>query len=200
MENLSRQSKGAIAEHYVVMRLLARGYIVANINCTVENNKAADIFCSKDSMNAIAIQVKSSFNDGKSFRIGLCHEDFCVNGAFDEAKAMKSLEDKIVCPWIFVNVNTTSDIPTFRTFILKREHVIRLAFESEKWYVNEVFHAKPLNPKGSVALVLGWIEGYDTPAATGKCRRDRFSNPFPNSQIKFEEAWDNLWSDSGSDN
>ena len=91
-----------------------------------------------------------------------------------------------------LNVDTSSDIPIFRTFILKREHVIKLVFESEKWYLNEVYHANPLNPKGSVALVLGWIEGYDTPAINGNHWRHHFSNPFPNTKIKFEEAWENL--------
>lgn len=196
MEDLSRQSKGAIAEHYVIMRLLARGYTAANINFTVNNCKSVDILCSNPKLNKIIpIQVKSSFNKSKSFNIGLQHEDFCVNGAFDEEKALKSLEGKIVCPWIFVDVNTSFDIPTFRTFILTKKQVIKLAFESEKWYLNDVFHANPLNPKGNVALVLGWIEGFDTTARDGVHWRHHFSNPYPNTQMKFEEAWDNLWLD-----
>lgn len=192
MAELSRQAKGAIAEHYIVMRLLARGYAAANINFTVENSKAVDIFCSNNLLDSIiGIQVKSSFNDSKSFNIGLTHGDFCTNGIFDDAKAMASLEQKIVGPWIFVKVDTTSDIPQFRTYILTREQVIKLSFESEKWYINDVYHANPLKDKGNVALVLGWIEGYDTPAVTtGKRQRKLFKNPY--KQGEFLEAWHNL--------
>lgn len=175
------------------MRLLARGYIVANVNFSLENSRAVDIFCSNGSLkNIIAVQVKSIFDESKTFRIGLSHEDFCVNGVFDEAKAMKSLEEKIVCPWIFVHVDTSAEIPAFRIFILKREMVIRLALESEKWYLNEVFHKGPLNPKSSVAIVLAWLEGYDTPAKAGKSWRNHFSNPYPNTKFRFEDAWENL--------
>ncbi len=192
MAKLSKQAKGAIAEHYIVMRLLAHGYVASNVNFSVKNSRAADILCSNNAFNTIiAIQVKSSFDSSKSFNIGLTHEDFCVNGVFDDNKALQVLEQKIVCPWIFVNVDTSKSIPTFRTFILKREQVIKLAFESEKWYVNDVYHALPLNPKGTVALVLGWLEGYDTPAAIGKNRhRKQFKNPF--NVGEFEEAWQNL--------
>lgn len=191
MSKLSNQAKGAIAEHYIVMRLLARGYVASNVNFSVKNSEAADILCSNEKFNKIvAVQVKSSFDSSKSFNIGLSHEDFCVDGVFDDNKALLALEQKIVCPWIFVYVDTSADIPSFRTFILKREQVIKLAFESEKWYINDVSHASPLNPKGSVSLVMGWVEGYDTPATTGKRSRKLFKNPYAVGE--FEEAWHNL--------
>ena len=79
MINLDRQTKGAIAEHYVVMRLLARGYAAANINMTVGNTKYFDIMCSNPvTCKAINIQVKSSYDNSRSFNIGLCHKDFMV--------------------------------------------------------------------------------------------------------------------------
>lgn len=192
MIELSRQSKGAIAEHYVIMRLLARGYIASNINFTIKNSKWADILCSKDAFGSlISIQVKSSFNNARSFNIGLTHGDFCTNGVFDDAKALNSLKEKIVCPWIFVNVGNTSDKPIFRTFILSKDQVIRLAFESEKWYINDVRHQKPLQPSGKVTIVIGWLEGFDTPEkTTGAYQHERFSNPFKPGE--FEEAWHNL--------
>lgn len=192
MIELSSQSKGAIAEHYVIMRLLARGYIASNINFTVKNTKWADILCSKDAFGSlISIQVKSSFNNARSFNIGLTHGDFCTNGVFDDAKALNSLKEKIVCPWIFVNVDNSSKNPTFRTFILTKNQVIRLAFESEKWYINDVRHQKPLQPGGKVTIVIGWLEGFDTPEKkTGAYQHERFSNPFKPGE--FEEAWHNL--------
>lgn len=192
MIELSRQSKGAIAEHYVIMRLLARGYIASNINFTVKNSKWADILCSKDAFGSlIPIQVKSSFNNARSFNIGLTHGDFCTNGVFDDTKALNSLKEKIVCPWIFVNVDNSSKNPTFRTFILSKDQVIRLAFESEKWYINDVRHQKPLQPSGKVTIVIGWLEGFDTPEkTTGAYQHERFSNPFKPGE--FEEAWHNL--------
>ena len=192
MVELSSQSKGAIAEHYVIMRLLARGYIASNINFTVKNSKWADILCSKDAFGAlIPIQVKSSFNNARSFNIGMTHGDFCTNGVFDDAKALRSLKEKIVCPWIFVNVDNTSDKPTFRTFILSKDQVIKLAFESEKWYINDVRHKKPLQPGGTVAITLRWLEGLDTEEKKARAyQHGRFSNPF--TPKEFEEAWHNL--------
>lgn len=192
MVELSSQSKGAIAEHYVIMRLLARGYIASNINFTVKNYKWADILCSKDAFGAlIPIQVKSSFNNARSFNIGMTHGDFCTNGVFDDAKALRSLKEKIVCPWIFVNVDNTSDKPIFRTFILSKDQVIKLAFESEKWYINDVRHKKPLQPGGTVAITLGWLEGLDTEEKKARAyQHGRFSNPFKPKE--FEEAWHNL--------
>ena len=192
MINLDRQTKGAIAEHYVVMRLLARGYAAANINMTVGNTKYFDIMCSNPvTCKAINIQVKSSYDNSRSFNIGLCHKDFMTDNRFDEIKAMKSLEDKIRCPWIFVNVQITDKAPVFRIFIMTREQVIKLAYESEKWYVNDVRHKNPLKETGQVAIVLGWIEGYDTEAEdNNRSKRKMFKNPFPANQL--EEAWENL--------
>lgn len=191
MVELSSQSKGAIAEHYVIMRLLARGYIASNINFTVKNSKWADILCSKGFDAPIFIQVKSSFNNSRSFNIGMTHGDFCTNGVFDDAKALRSLKEKIVCPWIFVNIDNSSEKPSFRTFILSKDQVIKLAFESEKWYINDVQHKNQLKPGGNVAIVIEWLEGCDTPEkTTGVYRHKRFSNPFKPGE--FEEAWHNL--------
>lgn len=188
MAELDRQAKGAIGEHYVLMRMLAKGYTAANINMSVGNAKFFDIICGNPSTNKIVqVQVKSSFNGAKSFNLGLSHKHFLTNGAFDDEKAMESLDKKIRCPWIFVNVDTKSAIPKFKLFVLSREQVIKLAFESEKWYINDVDHSAQLSENGTVALILGWIEGHDT-AATNKQRF--FKNPFSVGQ--FEEAWENL--------
>lgn len=188
MVELDRQVKGAIGEHYVLMRMLAKGYAAANINMTVGNAKTFDILCCSPNMNKIvAVQVKSSFDGSRSFNIGLSHKHFLTDGVFDDKKAMQVLNEKIRCPWIFVNVETSSEIPKFRLFILNREQVIKLTFDSEKWYINDVEHSKPLSQNGSVALILDWIEGYDT---TSNSKRKFFKNPF--SQGQFEEAWENL--------
>jgi len=188
MITLDNQSKGAIGEHYVLMRMLAKGYAAANANMSVGNSKFFDIFCSTHDLKKMtAVQVKSSFDKSRSFNIGLTHKDFLTNGIFDDTKAMQSLERKIRCAWIFVDVQTSDTIPQFRLFILTREQVIKLSFESEKWYVNDVLHKAPLKETGNVALALGWIEGYDTQATT---TRRFFKNPFAIGQ--FEEAWENL--------
>jgi len=168
--------------------MLAKGYAAANANMSVGNSKLFDIFCStSDLKKMVAVQVKSSFDKSRSFNIGLTHKDFLTNGIFDDTKAMQSLESKIRCTWIFVDVQTSEIIPRFRLFIMTREQVIKLAFESEKWYINDVQHKNTLKETGNVALVLGWIEGYDTQATT---TRRFFKNPFTIGQ--FEEAWENL--------
>jgi len=192
MVELSKQAKGAIGEHYVVMRLLARGYSVANVNFTVKNTKSVDIFCSNESLNKIiGLQVKTSFDDSKSFNTGLTHGEFMTNGVFDDAKAISALENKVICPWIFVDVQTSSQPPEFKVFVLNREQVIKLVFESEKWYINDVIHANVLKDSGTVALVKKWLEGQDTPAVTtGKRQHKKFTNPYAIGQ--FIEAWENL--------
>ncbi len=188
MATLDNQSKGAIGEHYVLMRMLAKGYAAANANMSVGNSKFFDIFCSTpDLKKIVVVQVKSSFDKSRSFNIGLTHKDFLINGIFDDTKAMQSLESKIRCAWIFVDVQTSGIIPQFRLFIMTREQVIKLAFESEKWYINDVSHETPLKETGNVALVLDWIMGNDTQATT---TRKFFKNPFTKNQ--FEEAWENL--------
>lgn len=185
---LSRQSKGAIGESYVLLRMLARGYTAANLNLSVSNTKSFDLICGNSDMSKyVPVQVKASFDKSRSFNIGLTHGDFMTNGVFDETKAMQSLKEKIRCPWIFVNVDTSTPIPQFRLFVLSAEQTIKLAYESEKWYINGVQHVKALADNGTVALVLGWIEGFDTqPSKT----RVLFKNPF--SVGHFEEAWENL--------
>lgn len=176
MAILDNQSKGAIGEHYVLMRMLAKGYAAANANMSVGNSKFFDIFCSTPDLDRIAaVQVKSSFDESRSFNIGLTHKDFMTNGEFDDVKALESLKNKIRCAWIFVDVQTSNSNPQFRLFVMTREQVIKLAFESEKWYINDVQHKAPLRDTGKVVLVLGWIEGYDTQATT---TRKFFKNPF----------------------
>lgn len=188
MIELSRQSKGAIGESYVLLRMLARGYTAANLNLSVSNLKSFDLICGNSDMSKyVPVQVKASFDKSRSFNIGLTHGDFMTNGAFDETKAMHSLSKKISCPWIFVNVDTSTPIPHFRLFVLNAEQVIKLTYESEKWYLNDVTRKLPLKESGNVALVLGWIEGYDT---TQTNTRKFFKNPFSIGQ--FEEAWENL--------
>lgn len=185
---LDRHSKGAIGEHYVLMRMLARGYAASIVNMSVGNSKYFDIFCStRDLKKAVAVQVKSAFDASRSFNIGLSHGDFMTNGVFDDEKANQSLDAKIKCAWIFVHVQNFGAIPEFRVFVMTRDQVIKLAYESEKWYVNNVRHKAPLKGSGNVALALGWIEGYDTPASN---TRDSFKNPFDPGE--FEEAWENL--------
>lgn len=188
MVELDRQVKGAIGEYYVLMRMLAKGYTAANINMSVGNAKFFDIICGNPSTNKfVPVQVKSSFNGARSFNLGLSHKHFLTDGAFDDAKAMQALHEKIRCPWIFVNVDTSSKIPQCTLFIMSQEQVIKLAFESEKWYINDVERSGQLSDNGTVALALGWIEGHDT-SATNK--RRFFKNPF--SVGRFEEAWENL--------
>lgn len=187
MAELDRQVKGAIGEYYVLMRMLAKGYSAANINMSVGNAKFFDIICGNPSTNKfVPVQVKSSFDGARSFNIGLSHKHFLTDGTFDDAKAMQSLHEKIRCPWIFVNVDTSGEIPQFKLFIMSQEQVIKLAFESEKWYINDVERSGQLSENGTVALALKWIEGKDT--STNK--RKFFKNPF--SEGQFEEAWENL--------
>lgn len=187
MATLDRQTKGAIAEHYVVMRLLAMGYAAANINMTVGNSKYFDIMCSNPiNCKTINIQVKSSYNISRSFNIGLTHDDFMVDNKFNHDKAMESLKRKIRCPWIFVNVDIIDDKPVFQVYVMTKEDVINLTYESERWYIEDIQRTKMLSGNGTVALKLDWIDVDDK-------RRNKLPS-FVNT-IKsgvYKEAWHKL--------
>ena len=186
----TRQAKGAIGEMYLTMTLLLLGHDVANTNFTVKNTAYYDLLCRKDGQGkAYPLQVKTTFS--KSFRVGMTHGDFIdENGCFDEIKGRKRTEEKVQCPWAFVECNGTESNPKFRVFILNRQQVIDLIVASEYWYLTNCGKDKPhVKPSGDVGLISIWLEGKSGKAT--KMHTSIFPNPL--NGISQENNWNNIW-------
>lgn len=104
------QTKGAIGEMYLTIRLLLLGHDVANTNFTVKNTAYYDLLCRKDGTGkAYPLQVKTTFSN--SFRVGMSHSDFIdENGCFDKIKGRKHTEQKYNVHGPLLNVTELSPI------------------------------------------------------------------------------------------
>ncbi len=177
---------------YVTMQLLLLGHNVANTNFTVKNTAYYDLLCQKNgSRKAYPIQVKTTFND--SFRTGLTHDDFMDNdGYFDEIKGRKRTEEKVQCSWAFVLVDGAEITPLYKIFVLTRQQVIDLIFESEYWYLTDCGRVKPdVSRKGTVDIIPLWLEG-GTKKATS-LHTNIFQNPLKG--LSLVNRWENIWVD-----
>ena len=138
---------------------------------------------------AYPLQVKTTFSN--SFRVGMTHGDFIdENGCFDEIKGRKRTEEKVQCPWAFVECNGTESNPKFRVFILNRQQVIDLIVASEYWYLTNCGKDKPhVKPSGDVGLISIWLKGKSGKAT--KMHTTIFPNPL--NGISQENNWNNIW-------
>lgn len=184
------QTKGAIGEMHLAIRLLLLGHDVANTNFTVKNTAYYDLLCRKDGEGqAYPLQVKTTFSN--SFRVGMTHGDFIdANGAWDEAKGRRRAEEKVQCSWAFVECNGTQAYPEFRVFILTREQVVDLIVASEYWYLTDCGRYSPhVKPSGDVGLISIWLEGKSGKAT--KLHTTIFPNPL--NGVSQQDNWDNIW-------
>ncbi len=187
MGTITKINLGAVGEHQVISRLLLMGYHAAILNMAVNNFKNVDIFCENDNNQHAAIQVKTTRSN--SFNLGITHKEFFdVNGNVDLAKGLKYLEKKIVGPWVFVQLIGTDEDPQFKFFILSREQMIKMTYDSEKWYLTAFEREHQLKETGGIFLSVSWLHGEGMAANT---KRPGWLNPF--SGIDFEEEWPNLW-------
>ena len=188
MANISKNNLGAIGDYQVLSRLLLLGYQAANINMAVNNMKNVDLFCQDSTGRYTAIQVKTT--RAKDFNVGITHDKFYdSNGNIDLAAGLKYLETKITCPWVMVNVDGPELNPSYRFFILSRQQVIKMIYESEKWYLTDYFkRSKKLSGNGGIYLSQWWLLGHGVPA---NHNHKEWVNPF--SGNSFEEQWQNLW-------
>lgn len=150
MANLPTYILGAIGEHQTLSRLLLLGYNAAITNLSVENTESTDILCRDSKGRFCAIQVKTTSED--NWKTGISHKEFYDDkGNIDLAKGRKFLENKVVGPWVFVQVGGTSIIPTFKFFVLSRSEVIDMIYSNEEWYLTGYNRKKPL--KGTARFI-----------------------------------------------
>jgi hypothetical protein len=187
---INNQNKGAVGEHLVAARLLILGHDASITNFTVNNSKSFDLFCRHEkSGNIVPIQVKTT--SSANFHTGITHEPFFDdNGNVDMAKGRQFVEQKIICPWVFVDVSGDAEKPNIRYFVLTRQQVIDFICITEEWYLTWSGRKKTLSHKGIILLSLKWF-GDAHVLEPKKALHDALINPFEN--IDFEDAWDNIW-------
>ncbi len=191
MANLPTYVLGAIGEHQTLSRLLLLGYNAAITNLSVENTESTDILCRDSKGRFCAIQVKTTSED--NWKTGISHKEFFdKKGQIDLEKGRKFLENKVVGPWVFVQVGVSSVIPTFNFFVLSRSEVIDMIYSNEEWYLTGYNRKKPLKGTGPICLYAPWLSGNGVPANNNHIE---WVNPFSSPNYKFEEAWHNLWID-----
>lgn len=186
----ARQTKGAIGEMYLTVKLLLLGHDVTNTNFTVKNTAYYDLLCRRNGEGqAYPLQVKTTFSG--SFRVGMCHGDFIdENGNFNENKGRQLVSERIQCAWAFVECNGSELNPEFRVFILNRQQVIDLIIASEYWYLTDWGDHEPYVKKtGDVGLLPIWLEGKSGKATTK--HKTIFPNPLKGESQ--ENKWDNIW-------
>lgn len=188
MANKQQQNArlGAIGESYVQMRLMQQGWDAFNANSTYNNYKSVDIVCLKpeDDMawkpRTALIQVKTTKQ--KAFPLGFTI-DQCLDKEF--------LKDHIIGPWAFVAVASEKDMSTFRCYVLTREQVIELAYESHDWYKNKWKREKEISGSSVAALQEEWLRGEIKKAEGETGKHPAFINPLKG--VDTHEAWDNIW-------
>ena len=189
MFNLNNQNKAAIGEAMVLARLLLLGYYATITNFTVKNSKSFDIFCRDDnSGKMVPVQVKTS--TCQSFHVGMTHAPFFdSNGKVNISNGRKAVEEKVICPWIFVDITGTPKDPEFRFFILSRQQVIDIICSSEEWYLTGFPNRKKsLALNGTINIPLSWLEGEGV-----KANRNHIEWINPLSKIHMEDNWNNIW-------
>jgi hypothetical protein len=188
---INNQNKGAIGEHLVAAHLLILGHDASITNFTVHNSKSFDLFCKrKGSDQIVAVQVKTTTY--ADFHTGLTHEPFFdEKGNVDMVKGRKYVEQKVTCPWVFVDISGTEAMPQIRYFVLSRQQVIDFICITEEWYLTWPDRAvKPLKHTGIILLPLKWFFN-DHILEKSSSRHQELINPF--EHINFENAWDNIW-------
>lgn len=178
---------GAVGENQVVSMLMQHGWDAFNANCTIKNFKSIDIVCLNSDIPEDAtywwkpksslIQVKTSVQ--KNIPTGFSIEE-SLNVAY--------LEKNVKGPYVFVYVDTSKDVWSFRYFIISRQQFIKLLFAAHDWYDNGYNREKPISKKSPAGMKIEWLEGKDEKETD---RHIAFHNPLQG--ISCENCWENIW-------
>ena len=151
---------GKLGETAVALELIKLGYDVVNINSSYNNYKNIDLICINPSNGkSVAIQVKSGTT--RNILTGFVSE---LDGSIPD------LENKIVCPWVFVEIDKNTLQTEF--YILSKDEAIQLIGYSSRWYATG--WSRKLKHKPIVGVDVSWLKG-DSKIATST--RKKFDNP-----------------------
>ncbi len=181
--SIDKMHLAAIGENMVLSHLMQNGWSAFNANISIKNYKSIDILCTHYDLKesdgyrpkTAFIQVKTSVD--KSFPVG-----FNIGDCLD----LEILKSKIIGPYVFVYIDkNTWD---YRYFILSREEVIKLAYESHVWYIHKWNRSKPIKLTNPAALSLRWLEGI---GENENLKHESFNN-FLNLNSS-ENKWNKIW-------
>ena len=190
MANIRKNALGAVGEHQTLSRLLLLGYQAAITNMSVKNTANTDILCRDSKGDFAAIQVKTTSAD--SFNTGITHKEFYDdNGNIDLIKGKKYLEEKIVGPWVMVQVVGSDSCPSFKFFVFSRKQIIEMIYSNEEWYLTG-FPNRTHPPKGTgtIYIYIDWLYGNDIAA-----NKNHIAWSSPLKTVPFENSWNHLWID-----
>lgn len=177
-KNDNRIRTGKMGETAVILKLFELGYDAFNLNIEIPNFQNADVMCFNPETNKYTmIQVKASLEKTPNFYTGFNSDR---NG---DIIGNKSLDENIVCPWVFVHIYGG----IYKYYILTKEEIIDLIRDSNKWYWTDGgSHSNATKDVQQVGLPIGWITGCNIGKNGGK--------QYPRN-IKIDEpenAWDKI--------
>lgn len=139
---------GLIGETAVKLKLLEMGWNALNLNDALRNFKSADLICINGKESCL-IQVKTCPNPSRNPNIR--------TGLISDCKGqIKDLEEKVVGPWVFVQIKGEGTTAEYDFYILTRQEVIDLITTSNAWYVS---HKEKTGKDIQIGLYLSWIRG-----------------------------------------
>ena len=164
---------GKLGETAVALELIKLGYDVVNMNSSHGSYKNIDLICiNPTNGKSITIQVKSGTTDN------------ILTGFTSKLDGnIPNLEERIVCPWIFVEIDKKYNLQT-KFYILSKEETFQLIESSNRWYVtawNRKLKSKPV-----VGIKISWLQG-DSEIATNE--HHHFNNPLKENSI---DKWNKI--------
>ncbi|MCK9450760.1 MAG: hypothetical protein M0Q90_03640 [Bacteroidales bacterium] len=179
---------GAIGENVVISKLLEHGWVAFNVNSTIKNFKSIDLVCIRMEEGtwkhkSVLVQVKTLKRHKPNAKL-----NFPTGFDIFSSKDKTYLDVNIKGPYVFVVANPSETGYIFEYYILSRNQMKELLYESNKWYISWE-RENPIKEKGVTAgLLLHWIEGYGDKAVKG---RMEFVNPLAKHK-SCKDNWNNI--------
>lgn len=167
---LSKAHLCAIGENMVAVRLLQNGLDAILANQSINNCQSYDLICvDPETGKTQLVQVKTSVRN--NIPVGLKLEE-CT---------MDNLKKKIVGPWVFVHVTGEGENMDFHFYILTREEVIKLIYDSNDWYVHKWHRSdKQVDLKNPCGVRVSWLEGK---GEDDNAKHEAFHNPISSCRV-----------------
>ena len=152
LKELSSQQLCKLGETALALELMNRGYDVINLNESLQNYMNADLLCmSGKTGEGIKIQVKTGTT--KNIRCGLIAEP--------TTGVIQNLDDKIICPWVFVHIAecTTDDGKAdfkFDFYVLLPDETKELLRTAHHWYATQ--WDRQLTKNIQVGVDVPWLK------------------------------------------
>lgn len=164
----------------VAAQLMLRGYEAINANFSITNMANIDLVCLDEKKHMALIQVKTTTTS----------EGFPVGMTLAQAKDRSYVEQHVIGPWVFVRMTNDTPDTKFIYYVLSKQQVIELIFQSNDWYLKlPRANGKKLNENSPCILQESWLAGKDfiSPRLGGTIGKNPLNN------IPSQDAWDNIW-------